>query len=70
MLIGIPAEIVDGENRVAATPETIKKIISKGLHKVIVQTGAGQTSSFPDGAYEAAGATLVDSAADLRLFLV
>lgn len=65
MLIGIPAEIVDGENRVAATPETIKKIISKGLHKVIVQTGAGQNSSFPDDAYEAAGATLVDSAADI-----
>jgi NAD(P) transhydrogenase subunit alpha len=65
MLIGIPAEIVDGENRVAATPETIKKIISKGLHKVIVQTGAGQNSSFPNDAYEAAGATLVDSAADI-----
>ena len=43
----------------------LKKIISKGLHKVIVQTGAGQNSSFPDGAYEAVGATLVDSAADI-----
>jgi len=50
MLIGIPAEIVDGENRVAATPETIKKFISKGLHQVIVQKGAGQKSSFPDEA--------------------
>mgnify|MGYP005988706199 FL=1 len=65
MLIGIPAEIVDGENRVAATPETIKKFISKGLHQVIVQKGAGQKSSFPDEAYEAVGATLVGSATEV-----
>ena len=65
MLIGIPAEIVDGENRVAATPETVKKFVSKGLHQVIIQAGAGKNSSFPDETYVAAGASLVDSAAEV-----
>ncbi|MDA0238164.1 MAG: NAD(P)(+) transhydrogenase (Re/Si-specific) subunit alpha, partial [Proteobacteria bacterium] len=65
MLIGIPAEILDGENRVAATPETVKKFVSKGLHRVLVQQGAGSNSSFPDGDYEVAGATLVASATEI-----
>ncbi len=65
MLIGIPAEILDGENRVAATPETVKKFVSKGLHQVLVQEGAGRNSSFPDIDYETAGATLVASGAEI-----
>ena len=65
MLIGIPAEILDGENRVAATPETVKKFVSKGLHQVLFQKGAGRNSSFPDGDYEAVGATLVAGAAEI-----
>jgi H+-translocating NAD(P) transhydrogenase subunit alpha len=55
--IGIPLETHAGETRVAATPETIKKLIGQG-HRVTVQSGAGVTASVPDSAYEAAGATL------------
>ena len=57
MHIGVPLETQTGETRVAATPETIKKLISQG-HKVTVQTGAGVKASVVDSAYEAAGATI------------
>jgi len=55
--IGVPLETQTGETRVAATPETIKKLIGQG-HTVTVQTGAGVTASVPDSAYAAAGATI------------
>jgi NAD(P) transhydrogenase subunit alpha len=55
--IGVPLETQPGETRVAATPETIKKLISQG-HKVTVQTGAGLRAGVPDDAYTAAGATV------------
>ena len=42
MRIGIPAEIYPGETRVAATPETVKKLMAGGRHSVVVQSGAGQ----------------------------
>ena len=61
MRIGIPAEIVAGETRVAATPETVKKMLASG-HQVSVQTGAGAGASIPDAEYEAAGAKLVGGA--------
>ncbi len=63
MRIGIPAETRAGETRVAATPETVKKMLASG-HQVLVQQGAGAGASIPDAEYQAAGATLV-SAADL-----
>ena len=63
MRIGIPAETRAGETRVAATPETVKKMLASG-HQVMVQQGAGAGASIPDADYQAAGATLV-SAADL-----
>jgi NAD(P) transhydrogenase subunit alpha len=65
MQIGIPAEIRDGETRVAATPETVKKFTAKGVHQVFVQSGAGAGASMPDSAYQEAGATIVADAADL-----
>jgi NAD(P) transhydrogenase subunit alpha len=65
MQIGIPAEIRGGETRVAATPETVKKFTAKGFHTVLVQSGAGAGASIPDEAFQAAGATIVESAADL-----
>jgi NAD(P) transhydrogenase subunit alpha len=58
--IGIVAE-APGENRVAATPTTVPKIIALG-YEVVVESGAGAGSSFPDAAYEAAGASVVDPA--------
>src|SRR6476620_8203667 len=56
MLIGIPRETRPGETRVAATPETIKKLVASGKHEALVETGAGIASSIPDAAYAAAGA--------------
>lgn len=58
--IGIVAE-GPGENRVAATPTTVPKLVALG-YDVVVESGAGQASSFPDDAYAAAGATVVASA--------
>jgi NAD(P) transhydrogenase subunit alpha len=62
MRIGVPAETRAGETRVAATPETVKKLAAK--NEVRVQAGAGAGSSIPDKDYEAAGARLVSSAAE------
>ncbi|NMK45586.1 Re/Si-specific NAD(P)(+) transhydrogenase subunit alpha [Achromobacter sp. Bel] len=57
MHIGIPRETRDGETRVAATPETVKKYVG-GKHTVVVERGAGTAARYLDDAYEAAGATL------------
>ena len=68
----IPRERRQGETRVAATPETVKKMAKAGL-EVRVERGAGEAAFFPDADYEAAGARLEDdpargwSAADLVL---
>ncbi len=62
MKIGIPAETRQGETRVAATPETVKKLIASH-HTVLVQSGAGVAASITDDAYAAAGAQ-IGSAAD------
>ncbi len=58
MIIGVPAEIMPGEKRVAATPETVKKMVADGL-RVLVETGAGEGAFFHDPDYAAAGAELV-----------
>ncbi|WP_018903962.1 Re/Si-specific NAD(P)(+) transhydrogenase subunit alpha [Variovorax paradoxus] len=59
MLIGVPAETMAGETRVAVTPETVKKLAASG-HTVRVQSGAGIAASVTDAAYEAAGAEIVN----------
>lgn len=56
--IGIVTE-QDGETRVSATPQTVGQIIKLG-YQVVVERGAGEASSFPDDAYAAAGAEVVD----------
>src|SRR5439155_905923 len=48
MLIGIPRETRPGETRVAATPETVKKMAASGKHEIVVESGAGVASSIPD----------------------
>jgi NAD(P) transhydrogenase subunit alpha len=48
MRIGIPAETIAGETRVAATPETVKKMAVR--HQVIVQSGAGSMACVTDDA--------------------
>jgi H+-translocating NAD(P) transhydrogenase subunit alpha len=62
MRIGVPAETRAGETRVAATPETVKKLAAK--NELRVQAGAGAGSSIPDDDYAVAGAKLVSSAAE------
>jgi NAD(P) transhydrogenase subunit alpha len=69
MRIGVPKETADGERRVALVPEVVRKL-SGGLSgdagsavDVLVQRGAGDGALIPDGAFEEAGAQLVDDAA-------
>ena len=58
MLIGIPKESLKGETRVAATPDTVTKLIKLGF-EVAVQSNAGADASFDDAAYTAAGAKVL-----------
>ena len=55
MRIGIPAATREGERRVAATPETVKKLVAAG-HEVVVESGAGLASSVTNELYRQAGA--------------
>jgi NAD(P) transhydrogenase subunit alpha len=63
MRIGVPAETRTGEQRVAATPETVKKLAVQ--HEVRVQAGAGAGASIPDGQFAEAGAKVVAGAAEI-----
>ena len=58
-IFGIPKEILPGERRVAATPETVKKITANGA-TVIIEKCAGEGSYFSDDEYRAAGAEIAD----------
>jgi len=69
MRIGVPAETRPGETRVAATAETIKKLVSQG-HELLVQEGAGRAASQTDEAYQAVGARIVSQAEALAADLV
>ncbi len=62
MKIAVLRERADGERRVAATPETVKKLTALGA-TVAVEAGAGAAASCVDADYEGAGATLADRAA-------
>jgi NAD(P) transhydrogenase subunit alpha len=67
MIIGIPRESHAGETRVAATPQTIGQLLKLG-YSVVVESGAGDASSFSDAAYVEAGAEIGDVwAADVVL---
>ncbi|MFL5296858.1 MAG: Re/Si-specific NAD(P)(+) transhydrogenase subunit alpha [Phenylobacterium sp.] len=60
-LIAVTKERRAGETRVAAVPETVKKLIASGF-SVVVEAGAGAGASYPDADYAAAGATLAKDA--------
>jgi len=62
MQIAVLKERRPGESRVAASPDTVKKFIALGA-TVTVETGAGANSSFSDGVFQDAGATIAPSAA-------
>lgn len=64
MNIGIPREIMQGERRVAAIPETVAKMTKAGLG-VFVETSAGGGAYFTDEQYKAAGAVIVDDVEEL-----
>ncbi len=57
MKIGVPAESRSAETRVAATPTTVAALVALG-YEVLLETGAGQASSFPDEAYARSGAAI------------
>ena len=59
MRVGVPKETAEGERRVALVPEIVAKLVASGID-VVVEPGAGEAASFPDGAFEEAGATLGD----------
>ena len=65
MKIGVPKETRAGETRVAATPETVKKLTQGGRNTVLVQSGAGDGASATDAQFAEAGATVVPTAADV-----
>ena len=64
MRIGVPREVKDHEFRVSVTPAGVREYQGRG-HQVLVQRSAGEGSGFADGEYAAAGAELVDSAAEI-----
>lgn len=69
MKIGVPKERVQGETRVAVTPETAKKYLAQG-HTIRVQSGAGLAASVTDAAYIAVGAEITDAVGALGADLV
>jgi NAD/NADP transhydrogenase alpha subunit len=68
MIVGIPKELSHDEQRVAATPNTTKRLIKQGF-EVLVEKGAGARSGFSDAAYGEAGAKVVDSTKELYLLM-
>jgi NAD(P) transhydrogenase subunit alpha len=59
MKVGVPRETAAGERRVALVPETVKRLAAGGFD-VAVEPGAGDAASFPDAAYQEAGAAIAD----------
>ncbi len=57
--VGIPKEIMRGEKRVSATPETTRKMVEQGA-EVLVENGAGEGAHFSDESYREAGAEIID----------
>ena len=64
MIIGIPRELKDHENRVALTPRSVSSLVRLG-GKVVVEAEAGTKSGFSDDEYSSAGAAVVSSPAEL-----
>ncbi|MFN8346656.1 MAG: alanine dehydrogenase [Spirosomataceae bacterium] len=58
MIIGVPKEIKNNENRVALTPAGVAEFLKNG-HTIYIQSTAGEGSGFEDAEYEAAGATVL-----------
>ena len=63
-VIGVPKEVAAGEKRVATVPEVVEKLIKLGF-KVAVESGAGDAANCSDDVYRAAGAEIIEGAANL-----
>jgi Alanine dehydrogenase/PNT, N-terminal domain len=59
LTIGIPKETYERECRVAATPESVSRLLKANFKSVLIQEDAGALSKFNNGAYTAAGAQIV-----------
>ncbi len=64
MIVGIPKEIKNNENRVGMTPAGVNELVRRG-HTVYVQKGAGENSGFSDEQYERVGAKILPTIADV-----
>ncbi|NPV51970.1 MAG: alanine dehydrogenase [Firmicutes bacterium] len=64
MVIGIPKEIKDNEDRVAVTPAGVRELVRHG-HKVLIEMSAGEGSGIPDEEYRASGAEILATGADV-----
>ena len=64
MIIGIPKEIKNNENRVGMTPMGVAELVRR-CHKVVVQHSAGENSGFSDDEYVKAGAMILPSIDDV-----
>ncbi len=64
LLIGMPAERIEGEKRLALTPEAVQMLIERG-HQVWIESGAGLGINYSDNHYSEAGAEIVDTAAEI-----
>lgn len=64
MTVAVPKETAEHEKRVSLTPDTVKKLIEKGL-SVSIEKDAGLASNYLDSAYEDAGAAIIDDRAEL-----
>jgi len=64
VVIGVPKEVVNGENRVALVPDVIAKLKKKGF-EIIVESSAGINAGFTDKKYESAGAKIVTNLSSL-----
>jgi len=64
MIVGIPKELAPNEQRVGATPKTVKRLKKQGFD-VYIEKGAGTSANFQDSAYQDAGAELLDNSSEL-----
>lgn len=64
MIIGVPKEIKNNENRIALTPAGALDLV-KNNHRVLIEKSGGIGSGFSDESYKAAGAEIVDSAQEI-----
>ena len=64
MIVGIPKEVKDYENRVSLIPRSVSSLVMSGT-KVVIESQAGERSGFTDDEYVAAGAKIATSASAL-----